>query len=189
MKPTEEINALLVKYWKGETSLEEEDSLTKYFSGRDVADELKPYTALFQYRENLRCATLSDDFDRKLKKAIRQKKRENDYITIRIFVPALRIAASVAVALALSFGVYMMIGKNDKTYFAETYSDPNAAMEHAAFALDKLSEALQKGEEASIESIQELNKVDLDWEMLDSITESDINYQKSTDSLPLENNL
>jgi len=80
----------------------------------------------------------------------------------------------------------MMIGKNDKTYFAETYSDPNAAMEHAAFALDKLSEALQKGEEASIESIQELNKVDLDWEMLDSITESDINYQKSTDSLPLE---
>jgi len=35
MKPTEEINALLVKYWKGETSLEEEDSLTKYFTGRD----------------------------------------------------------------------------------------------------------------------------------------------------------
>ncbi|MDK2969045.1 MAG: hypothetical protein PWQ65_148, partial [Bacteroidota bacterium] len=53
MKPTKEINALLVKYWKGETSLKEEDSLTKYFTGRDVADELKPYTALFQYRENL----------------------------------------------------------------------------------------------------------------------------------------
>jgi hypothetical protein len=189
MKPTEEINTLLVKYWNGDTSLEEEDILTEYFSGNDVADELKSYTALFQYRKNLRGATLNDDFERKLKKAIRQKKRENDYITIRIFVPALRIAASVAIALALSFGVYKMIDQNNKAYFAETYSDPNAAMKHATFALDKLSEALQKGEEASIESIQELNKVDLDWEMLDSITEPDINDQKPTDSLSLENNL
>lgn len=189
MKPTEEINTLLVKYWNGDTSLEEEDILTEYFSGEDVANELKSYAALFQYRKKLRCATLNDDFDRKLKKAIRQKNRENDYITIRIFVPALRIAASVAVVLALSFGAYKMIGKSDKTYFAETYSDPNAAIKHATFALDKLSEALQKGKEASIESICELNKVDLDWEVLDSITEPDTNYQKSTNSLPLENNL
>lgn len=41
------INQLLDRYWKGETSLEEEEILRAFFSQDELPAELKPYQALF----------------------------------------------------------------------------------------------------------------------------------------------
>ena len=41
------INQLLDRYWKAETSLEEEEILRAFFSQDELPAELKPYKALF----------------------------------------------------------------------------------------------------------------------------------------------
>ena len=41
------INQLLDRYWKAETSLEEEEILRAFFSQDELPAELKPYQALF----------------------------------------------------------------------------------------------------------------------------------------------
>ena len=43
------INQLLDRYWKAETSLEEEEILRAFFSQDELPAELKPYQALFSY--------------------------------------------------------------------------------------------------------------------------------------------
>ena len=43
------INNLLEKYWEGESSLQEEETLKQYFNHGTVAPELEQYQSLFQY--------------------------------------------------------------------------------------------------------------------------------------------
>lgn len=45
---TNNIKALLEKYWQGESSLEEEQLIKQYFNG-DVAEDLKMYTPMFKH--------------------------------------------------------------------------------------------------------------------------------------------
>ncbi|MBK8428400.1 MAG: hypothetical protein IPL27_21650 [Lewinellaceae bacterium] len=48
----EHIEALLEKYWEGDTTLEEERLLKTYFASSEVADSLRQYAPLFQvFRE------------------------------------------------------------------------------------------------------------------------------------------
>lgn len=166
----EDIHTLLEKYWNCETTVTEEKILQDFFSQDKVPAELEEFIPLFRYKADFQAVKTSPDFEHNLEKAIHDQSKGNKYITIRIFAPALRIAASVALILSFAFGIYYLANQNRKAYFAETYNDPNAAMKHATFALDKLSDALKKGEQASMESIQELHGVDIDWAALDSLS-------------------
>ena len=61
------INQLLDRYWKGETSLEEEEILRAFFSQDELPAELKPYQALFSYEMGeAKQEALGDDFDQKM---------------------------------------------------------------------------------------------------------------------------
>ena len=61
------INQLLERYWRCETSLEEEDILRSFFSQKDVPVELLRFKDLFTYEQvEKKSDTLGDDFDRKL---------------------------------------------------------------------------------------------------------------------------
>ena len=61
------INQLLDRYWKGETSLEEEEILRAFFSQDELPAELKPYQALFSYEMGeANQEALGDDFDQKM---------------------------------------------------------------------------------------------------------------------------
>lgn len=61
------INQLLDRYWKAETSLEEEEILRAFFSQDELPAELKPYKALFSYEMGeAKHETLGDDFDQKM---------------------------------------------------------------------------------------------------------------------------
>lgn len=165
----EYIHTLLNKYWNCETSVEEEQELRDFFLGANVPPELTPYIPLFIYLDEEQSVVPSSDFDAKLKAAIQQASREKRYITIRIFTPALRIAASLLLVIGLGISLYFISKQYNEPYFAETYHDPNAAMKEATYALIKISDALQMSEAASIQTIQYIDELDIDWSSLDSL--------------------
>jgi hypothetical protein len=170
IKEYEHIHFLLNKYWNCETSLEEEKKLQDFFSQEDIPEDLQPYIPLFRdYKESQHSIRLGDDFDKKLKAAIHQKEKAKQYITIRIFTPVLKIAASIAIIVTLGVGIYFLVNENRKPYFAETYNDPKAALKDATHALEKLSEALRKGEQASKETFDKLKNLNIDWAAIDSM--------------------
>lgn len=61
------INQLLERYWRCETSLEEEDILRSFFSQKEVPVELLRFKDLFTYEQaEKKSDTLGEDFDRRL---------------------------------------------------------------------------------------------------------------------------
>ena len=61
------INQLLDRYWKGETSLEEEQILRSFFSQICVPEELAKYRPLFNYEQTeTKTDRLGDDFDERI---------------------------------------------------------------------------------------------------------------------------
>lgn len=163
------IDILLEKYWNCETSVLEEQELQAYFNSSNISDELRPLAPMFSYKQHQQSLSLSDDFERKLNESIRQAERKSKYITIKIFEPLLRIAASVVLILGIGISVYLF-AKRDNQVFAETYNDPHIAVQQAALALEKLSSALQTSEEASLKSLEQLDNLDLDWSKIDSLS-------------------
>ena len=166
---------LLEKYndesiWIYSFFVEEEKQLQNFFSGKDIPEDLQKYAPLFKdYKESQLSIRLDNDFVKRLEAAIHQKEKEKQYITIRIFAPVLKIAASILIVVTLGIGIYFLANENKKPYFAETYNDPKAAIKDATYALEKLSEALQKGEEVSKETFNELKNLNIDWTALDSM--------------------
>lgn len=164
------IDILLQKYWRCETTLEEEHLLKAYFSDtQSLPIDMHNEAQLFQEIHQQQSMTLREDFDKKLQAAIAQQEKEKNYIVIKLFAPIVRRVAIVALIIGLGIGAYLIYDSGNQEHFAETYNDPNAAIKHATFALDKLSQALQKGEQASIESIKTIEGFDIDWSALDSL--------------------
>lgn len=163
----EQIDKLLGKYWNCETSLEEEQLLQQFFLENEVPDNYKDVAPLFHYKHNGQKEKLSASFDERLNHKI--ETRQKKYITIKLFAPALKIAGMIAIILALGLSGLVWINSTKKQHFAETYNDPFAAYKEATLALDKLSLALQKGEKVSLETLVQLNELNVDWDFIDSL--------------------
>ena len=101
------INQLLDRYWKGETSLEEEEILRTFFSQDELPAELKPYQALFSYEMGeAKQEALGDDFDRKMMAMIEDEyaKEPNRAKVVSLtdrLKPLFKAAAIVAIFLTL----------------------------------------------------------------------------------------
>lgn len=98
------ISQLLDRYWRGETSLEEEDILRAFFSQNDVPAELQVYRPLFCYEaEEPVKDVLGDDFDEKILDMTENAK------TVKVKVipitqrlkPLFKAAAAIAIVLTL----------------------------------------------------------------------------------------
>lgn len=169
----EYIDILLERYWNCETSVREEQELRDFFSRADLPKELQPYLPLFSYIGDEQAVRLSDDFDGRLQASIaaagRKKKR-----SFRILTPLLRIAASLLLIGGLGISLFFITRQQNKPYYTETTNydtkDTNTAMQQATYALEKLSNALQMSEEASLETIRSFNELDIDWSTLDSLS-------------------
>src|SRR5260221_13166972 len=61
-----DIKALLEKYWRAETTLEEEKGIADYFRGKDVDAELAPYRSFFDYVEEEKQIRPSEDFEARI---------------------------------------------------------------------------------------------------------------------------
>ncbi len=61
-----DIKAMLEKYWRAETTLEEEKGIADYFRGKDVDAELAPYRSFFDYVEEEKQIRPSEDFEARI---------------------------------------------------------------------------------------------------------------------------
>nr|WP_294076820.1 pyruvate ferredoxin oxidoreductase [Prevotella sp. UBA5379] len=98
------IEQLLERYWKCETTLEEEEILRAFYSQKDVPDELLPYKDLFCYtQKEIKADVLGDDFDQKvLSKTEGTRTVSARVITMRQrLMPLFKAAAIVAILLTL----------------------------------------------------------------------------------------
>lgn len=98
------IDQLLERYWRCETSLEEEDILRAFFSQDNIPTELLRYKALFNYEEKEpQQDMLGDDFDERVMEAI----KKTEPVKARIITmpqrlrPLFKAAAMVAIVLTL----------------------------------------------------------------------------------------
>jgi hypothetical protein len=137
---------LLEKYWKCETTLEEEKILREYFKQPVVADALKESATLFRYFEQQRQRTLTDvSFEGTLKKRMQPPESK-----IRSLVmSSLRIAAGISVVVASVWLVRTQWQTSDATEITDTYDDPQKAFEETKRALQLISKNFGKAEKAT----------------------------------------
>ncbi|MBF1459967.1 MAG: pyruvate ferredoxin oxidoreductase [Prevotella pallens] len=98
------IEQLLERYWRCETSLQEEEILRLFFSQEEVPTNLVPYKDLFIYeQEQKETDILGDDFNQKiLEKANGDQPVKARTITMRKrLMPLFKAAAVVAILLTL----------------------------------------------------------------------------------------
>ncbi|MBK6947655.1 MAG: hypothetical protein IPH16_05865 [Haliscomenobacter sp.] len=165
------IRELLDKYFRGETTLEEEKTLREFFS-RDVADpDLKPYQELFSFFqiEQLQQPSegLEERFFEQLSKRETSEPKRPEAI-LRTLRPWLVRAAMVAFLLIGSWWIYTRNEMNPATetaaidwskYEPET---PEEALRITKEALGKASRHLNKGTSMAMEEMNlmgEMGKV------------------------------
>jgi hypothetical protein len=129
------IEALLEKYFEGETSIAEENELKDYFSSSNVAEHLEQYRPLFGYFAEAKEQKLTNNV------TLISKKRK---------VAWLSIAASIVVMLGIGTYSYFNVNTVKENKELGTYSDPKEALEATQKALAMLSNHVNVG----IESVQ-----------------------------------
>jgi hypothetical protein len=141
MKDYSKIDQLLDRYWQCETSVEEEQRLQDFFLNEtDIPTHLIQYQSLFEYRDAKQAEKLSDDFDEKiLKKIGAQPKRRK-----MVFLPLMKIAASIALIIGLGFTAYQHHVRTEQAQARETVLD----------ALFMISDNLQQGEEMILRGLR-----------------------------------
>ncbi len=139
------IEQLLERYWKCETTLEEEEILKTFFSQEELPVNLLPYKALFAYeQEAMKAETLDDEFDQKILSMIgEEEKPKAKVITLRRrLMPLFKAAAVVAIFLTLG-NAAQMASDSDSNYSGENLEQ---VQKGANVAL---------GDSASIDSLQQ----------------------------------
>lgn len=97
------INQLVERYWRCETSLEEEAILRAFFSQEDIPAELLKYKEIFCYQQQTKEDVLGEDFDKRvLAKIAGPVKVKARMITMTDRLkPLFKAAAIVAIVLTL----------------------------------------------------------------------------------------
>ena len=101
------INQLLDRYWKCETTLEEEEILRTFFSQDKLPAELETYKPLFAYEQGeAKNETLGADFDQRMMDLIEEEEgakasKPKVYSLTERLKPLFKAAAVVAIFLTL----------------------------------------------------------------------------------------
>ena len=138
---SQRIDEWLEKYWKGETSLEEEAQLRRYFQEQEPPAHLRSVAALFQHYDAP--PALDAGFDERLKPHLREEK------AVPMWPNLLKIAAVVALFLLGALWVkHAYLDAPAPTPVAvapDTYEDPERAYEEAKQALLLVSSLMNEG--------------------------------------------
>ena len=124
------IDQLLERYWRGKTSLQEEEILRMFFSQEDISAALLPYRDLFVYEQNEKeMEKLGDDFDQRILGMI----QEDEPVKARVITMRHRLMplfkAAAVVAILLTLGNAMQAAFSDSDVRQVTSSA--AAVEHS----------------------------------------------------------
>lgn len=138
------IQQLLERYWRCETSLEEEAILRSFFAQDNVPAELKRYQPLFHYQSaEVKADVLGEDFDEKVMQKINRQKTVKARV-IRLperLRPLYKAAAVVAIFVALG------------TALQVPYEEHSASQENAT-GIQKGSSVAISGDSASVDTLQ-----------------------------------
>ena len=154
------IDELLSKYWKCETSLEEEQLLREYFNTKDIPEQFKEASPLFQYFREQKKKSVGDlalDESISLQPKVDRKVRSLNWV-----YNSMRIAAGVLVLMTAIWFVRSEIRKNTPQEIVDTYDDPQLAFEETKRALLMISKSFGTAE-------QEAKKINLFNEAQDQI--------------------
>ena len=121
------IEQLLERYWKCETSLEEEEILRTFFSQKDVPAPLLPYKDLFSYElEEKKQSVLGDDFDDRMLQLIDEPKpvKARTITLTQRLMPLFKAAAMVAIILTLGNAAQVAFNQEDEPAAVAGYQHP-----------------------------------------------------------------
>jgi hypothetical protein len=143
---SEQIQALLEKYWNCETSLDEEKILRNYFNQAQVPSELKDAAALFQYfGEQRKTSPYDTNFDTQIKNTLQPKQGK-----VRSLISnSLKIAAGISVVVASVWLVRTELQKSETNEITDTYDDPKQAFEETKKALQMISKNFGRAQKAT----------------------------------------
>ena len=172
MESVVKIRKMLERFYRGETTLEEEKWLQDYFSSNTVPEELLPdkelFGALGSFRDEI---PVPGDLNRKILGVIdREEKKDNRTRRISLFS-----LSGLAAGLLVMIAVYLFFLRgDDNTILAgqqwnDTYEDPLEAYEEAKRTLAYVSAKLNQGtselgqlqhvNHTAARSIQSLSKI------------------------------
>ena len=143
------INQLLERYWKCETSLEEENILRTFFSQDELPAELKPYKSLFAYElSETKNEALGEEFDQKMMAMIEDEytKEPNKAKVVSLterLKPLFKAAAVVAIVLTL--------GNAAQVPFQ---NDVDNQIENVGYTKSGKGVSVAMGDSASVDSMQ-----------------------------------
>lgn len=155
------INNLLEKYWEGESSLQEEESLKQYFNNGNVAPELEQYKSLFQFFKEEQDVMISDDFEKRFLVAI---ENEQKVIPAKVrklsWMTTIRSIAAVGILLMGAVFVFQNLEKPKADVWAKyEVEDEQAAIEATKAALALLSGKMKKGSKKATKGFSEMKSV------------------------------
>lgn len=155
------INHLLEKYWEGETSLQEEESIKQYFNNGKVAPELEQYKSLFQYFKEEQDVMISDDFEKRL---LEQIENEQKVVPAKVrklsWMTSVRAIAAVGIILMAAVFVFQNMEGEEKDVWAQyEVEDEQEAIEATKAALALLSGKMKKGSKKATKGFSEMKSV------------------------------
>ncbi len=156
------INNLLEKYWEGESSLQEEETLKQYFNNGNVAPELEQYQSLFQFFKEEQDVMISDDFEKRLFQQIEQEQKVVPAKVRRLsWMTSIRTIAAVGILLMGAVFVFQNIDqpKPDDVWAEYEIQDEEQAIEATKAALALLSGKMKKGSRKATKGFSEMKSV------------------------------
>jgi hypothetical protein len=161
MESIKDIRRLLEKFYRGESTLEEERELQQYFASTAVPEELIPDKELFEaFGEGVNQVEFPEELNGKILSSIdRLEKKETR--TRRISIYSL---SGLAAGLLVMIAVYLFFLRDDNrsliasNQMTDTYEDPIQAYEEAKKALVYVSNKLNTGT-SELEQVKQVSKM------------------------------
>lgn len=163
------IHELLNKYWNCETSLAEEQELRRFFTEEELPEELQCYSPLFFHIREEQAPRLSAEFDQRLQESLRNAEIPVIPHHMSRRTTLTRIAASILLLLGVGVSLYFITRQQNNPQYVERGNEETEVLEQATNALEKLADALRLSEEASRQTLRQLNEMEIDWELIDSL--------------------
>lgn len=156
------INQLLDKYFDGQTSLQEEQELRRYFNGTQVDPSLEAYRPYFQFLTQAKQTQLSPDFESKLLQELKNEPPKSARLrTFNTYL--LRVAAVALLALAVFF---LLPGDDQPRRIAEEINwealetqNEQEAFEQTKAALKLLSSKLNGTAKTATKGLKEVQAI------------------------------
>jgi hypothetical protein len=174
---TRQIKTLLEKYFEGQSTLQEEQALSDYFSGETAVPELLSYRQQFVLLKALREQDPGiPDFEDRLTRMIDSQQEEKQYSMRPRSFYRLAVAASIAILIGIS-GYLIM--NNLWRRERDTFQDSRLAYAEAQRTLLYVSQKMNQGIKplsavskinSGTESLKNLKKLNTSMDMLNMVS-------------------